>query len=176
MCWGTITTSTKINRKCTWPRWYTRYFVYPGTGVPAHHTPAHTVLNHTAAADKNVSYSVRQGNHTLTFLCRSMSALFSRKLSSLRDTRPSGRSESREWNRRTGVASSSRFGRVGARVLGKNQIGSGALGAGPRAGAADFASRVSPDFEAFVQTHKKAGHTYCPGSSAGVPCIEAMRR
>ena len=44
------------------------------------------------------------------------------------------------------------------------------------AGAADFASRVSPDFEAFVQTHKKAGHTYCPGSSAGVPCIEAMRR
>ena len=68
-------------------------------------------------------------------LCRSMSALFSRKLSSLRDTRPSGRSESREWNRRIGVASSSRFGRVGARVLGKNQIGSGALGAGPREGA-----------------------------------------
>ena len=58
-------------------------------------------------------------------LCRSMSALFSRKLSSLRDTRPSGRSESREWNRRIGVASSSRFGRVGARVLGKTRLGAG---------------------------------------------------
>lgn len=44
------------------------------------------------------------------------------------------------------------------------------------ASAADFASRVSPDFEAFVHAQKKAGHTYCPGSNAGVPCIEAMRR
>jgi len=52
---------------------------------------------------------------------------------------------------------------------------SGAPGREASLGAVQ-ASEAHPEFRAFVEKHKGAGHDYCPESAPGQPCAEALRR